>query len=110
MYKTRVDWDTVGESINGALYRRKNDTFGLAIALHAISGPAQQYFGAGGSGMLVGDGGLSYVGARILETYYKIGLTKEAGITADYKRVGNPSFNSARGPVSVFGLRYHIQR
>ena len=98
-----------GVSIDGGLYHRPNDGFGLAGVVNTISAPAQQYFAAGGLGILVGDGALSYSGERILETYYKIGFTGSAAITADYQFVRNPAYNTVRGPVSIFGLRYHVQ-
>ncbi|MGD1067588.1 MAG: carbohydrate porin, partial [Vulcanimicrobiaceae bacterium] len=98
-----------GLSIDGGLYHRPNDGIGVAEALNAISAPAQQYFAAGGDGILVGDGGLSYGGEKILETYYKIGLTRNVGITFDYQRVVDPAYNTARGPVAIYGLRYHLQ-
>jgi high affinity Mn2+ porin len=100
---------SAGVSVDGTLYRRPNDGFGLAAAFNEISAPAQQYFGAGGLGILAGDGGLSYGGERVVETYYKFGVAKAGAITADYQRVVNPAYNTARGPVSVFGLRYHAQ-
>jgi len=98
-----------GVSVDGGLYRRPNDVFGLAAVSNTISGPAQQYFAAGGLGILVGDGALSYSGERILETYYKVGITGSGAITADYQFIRNPAYNTVRGPVSVFGLRYHVQ-
>ena len=98
-----------GVSIDGHLYRRPDDAFGLACAFNAISAPAQRYFAAGGLGILAGDGALSYGGERVLETYYKAGFTKYFALTFDYQYLTNPAYNTARGPVSVFGLRYHAQ-
>ncbi len=99
-----------GISVDGKLYRRPDDAIGVAAALNGLSAPAREYFGAGGLGVLVGDGTLSYSGERIIETYYKLGLTKIVGLTFDYQRITNPGYNVARGPVSVYGLRYHLQR
>jgi high affinity Mn2+ porin len=98
-----------GISVDGALFNRPADAFGLALAFNALSGPAQQYFTDGGLGVLIGDGGLSYAGERILETYYKLGVTRIGAITLDYQHVSNPGYNAVRGPVSVVGLRYHVQ-
>jgi high affinity Mn2+ porin len=100
---------SAGVSVSGDLYHRPDDTFGLAGALNGISNPAKQYFAAGGLGIVVGDGALSYSGERILETYYKAGFTKHFGLTFDYQYVVNPAYNTRRGPVSVYGLRYHAQ-
>jgi len=66
-------------------------------------------FAAGGIGILIGDGDLSYTPERIAETYYKVGLGALAAITFDYQRLAYPAYNLARGPVSIFGIRYHVQ-
>jgi high affinity Mn2+ porin len=99
---------STGISIDGHLYHRPGDAFGLAGAFNGISNPAQQFFAAGGNGILVGDGALTYGGERILETYYKASFTKHFGLTFDYQRIGNPAYNVVRGPVSVYGARYHL--
>jgi high affinity Mn2+ porin len=98
-----------GLSIDGALYQRPHDAFGLAGALNGLSSPAIQYFAAGGLGILVGDGALSYGDERVLETYYKLGFSKNLGLTFDYQHITNPAYNTVRGPVSIFGVRYHVQ-
>jgi high affinity Mn2+ porin len=98
-----------GLSIDGGLYRRPNDAIGLAGVVNTISAPAQQYFAAGGLGILIGDGALSYAAERIIEAYYKVGFGQVGAITADYQFVRNPGYNTVRGPVAIFGLRYHAQ-
>lgn len=97
-----------GVSVDGGLYSRPYDTFGIAWAANAISIPAQEYLAAGGLGVLAGDGGLSYGGEHIMETYYKLGVTKYGALTFDYQHVVNPAYNTMRGPVSIFGMRYHL--
>lgn len=97
-----------GITVNGNRYRRPNDSFGLAGATNSLSMPAQAYFAAGGLGVLVGDGAQTYGGEHIIETYYKAGFTQHAGVTFDFQRVFNPAYNIVRGPVSVLGLRYHV--
>lgn len=98
-----------GVSVAGERYHRPNDAVGLAVARNGISGPAQQYFAAGGLGVLVGDGALSYAGEHIIETYYKLGISPAFGLTFDVQRITNPGYDTVRGPVSVYGLRYHAQ-
>jgi high affinity Mn2+ porin len=97
---------SAGLSVSGKLYRRPLDTFGLAGAVNGLSAPAKQYFAAGGLGVLVGDGDLSYAGEQIIETYYKAGIGKNFALTFDYQHIANPAYNTARGPISVLGLRY----
>ncbi len=98
-----------GVSVNGGLYRRPSDAIGAAFAFNGLSQPAQRYFAAGGTGLIIGDGGLTYGTERILETYYKLGLTRTFGLTFDYQFIQNPGYNTVRGPISIFGVRYHTQ-
>jgi high affinity Mn2+ porin len=97
-----------GLSINGKLYHRPNDAIGIAGVANALSAPAQAYFAAGGVGVLIGDGAQTYGGEHVIESYYRAGFGEHAGITFDFQRVFNPAYNVVRGPVSVFGLRYHL--
>lgn len=98
-----------GVSIDGGLYQRPNDTLGIACSLNGLSVPAQRYFAAGGTGLLLGDGSLSYGGEQVLEAFYRVGFSKSIGFTFDYQHLTNPGYNLVRGPISIFGLRYHVQ-
>jgi high affinity Mn2+ porin len=65
---------------------------------------------AGGLGGIIGDGQLPNAGPeQILEAYYSVALFSFAHFTADYQFIKNPAYNRDRGPVSVFGLRLHVQ-
>ena len=57
--------------------------------------------------MLDGDGALNYGSERVWETYYSFPICKNVHGTFDYQFVSNPAFNRDRGPVSVFGIRFH---
>jgi high affinity Mn2+ porin len=98
---------SMGLSLSGDLWNRPNDTFGLAGVLSAMSSVHQQFLEDGGTGILAGDGALSYGLEKSLETYYNFALWKSVHITADYQFFINPAFNRARGPVSVLGARLH---
>jgi high affinity Mn2+ porin len=100
---------SAGVSISGALWNRPNDTFGLAGVVNGISKVQQDYFAAGGLGILAGDGALSYGLEKTLETYYSFQVWKNINATADYQYVIDPAYNEARGPVSILGLRLHWQ-
>jgi len=98
---------SAGLSINGDFWHRTNDTVGLAGVVNGISRVQQDYFAAGGLGILAGDGALSYNLEKTLETYYKAQVWKNFYATADYQFVTNPAYNAARGPVSILSMRLH---
>ena len=99
-----------GLSLKGGAWARRDDAIGLALESAGISRAAQQYFAAGGLGVLVGDGRLlNYGRETVAEIYYSAALFQGVGLTADYQFVANPAYNPDRGPISVLGLRLHGQ-
>ena len=98
---------TLGVSVKGGAWHRPEDTFGLAGAANGISRAHQEFFDAGGTGILAGDGKLSYGWEKILETYYDFQVWKTIHTTVDYQFITDPAFNRDRGPVSVFAARVH---
>ena len=98
---------SLGLSINGESWRRPDDTFGLAGVANGISKSAQEFFAAGGTGILGGDGHLDYGWEKILETYYDAKIWKDVHAALDYQFITDPAFNRDRGPVSVFAARLH---
>ncbi len=107
---TDVDYTaTLGLSWKGEAWHRPGDTVGLAGVANGISRIEQEFFEAGGLGILGGDGNLNYAWEKTLETYYDAAIWKTIHLAVDYQLIGDPAFNRARGPVSVFGLRLHWQ-
>ena len=103
-----ANWSaSLGVSIKGAVRNRPDDTLGLAGIVSGASHDQQEFLEAGGLGILDGDGTLSYSPEKVLETYYNFQLEKSVSLMLDYQFVDDPAFNSARGPVSVFGARVH---
>jgi high affinity Mn2+ porin len=98
---------TLGLSVKGAAWHRPDDTYGIAGALNGISRVHQEFFEAGGTGILAGDGNLSYGLEKILETYYDVAVWKTIHVALDYQFITDPAFNRDRGPVSVIGARLH---
>jgi high affinity Mn2+ porin len=98
---------TLGLSIKGESWHRPNDTIGLAGVLNGLSRVHRDFFDAGGTGILAGDGALTYGLEQILELYYDFALWKTIHATLDYQFINHPAFNRDRGPVSVFGARLH---
>ena len=55
------------------------------------------------------DGALNYAKERVLEAYYDGKIAKHLRGALDYQFIADPAFNSARGPVSAFGMRLHFE-
>ena len=98
---------TLGLSIKGEYWHRPNDTFGLAGVLNGITRVHQEFFEAGGTGILAGDGALNYGWEQDMETYYDVQIWKTLHGALDYQFVSNPAYNRDRGPISIFGARLH---
>ena len=98
---------SLGISVKGEGWKRPNDTLGLAGVLNGLSHAHRDFFGAGGVGILAGDGALTYGIEGILETYYDFNVWKTIHMTLDYQFINHPAFNRDRGPVSVVGGRLH---
>jgi high affinity Mn2+ porin len=99
---------SLGASLKGGRWSRAADTVGLAAVMNLISKAHQDFFAAGGTGILVGDGRLSYGPESILEAYYALGIADPLALTLDYQFVVNPAYNSDRGPVSIFAARARV--
>jgi len=98
---------SLGASIKGESWHRSNDTVGVAYVLNGISHVHQEFLEAGGTGILVGDGNLSYGLEKIMETYYDFQVWKTVHGALDYQFIEDPAFNRDRGPVSVVATRLH---
>ena len=105
---TDVDYaGTLGLGVKGESWHRAGDTVGLAGILDGITPVEREYFAAGGTGILAGDGQLNYGLEEGMETYYDFQLCQNAHAALDFQFINNPAFNQDRGPVCVFGARLH---
>ncbi len=98
---------SLGLSIKGAAWNRPNDTVAIAGIVNRISKIHAAYLQQGGTGILVGDGTLSYAPEKIIETYYDVAVRGWLHVAFDYQLVFNPAYNRDRGPVNVFAVRLH---
>ncbi|HTA29877.1 MAG TPA: carbohydrate porin [Candidatus Cybelea sp.] len=98
---------SAGVSVKGDFWHRPNDTVGLAGNVNGISRAQQEFFAAGGLGILAGDGALNYGLEKTLETYYNYQVWKSLHVSADYQFIIDPAYNRDRGPVSVLSGRIH---
>ncbi|HTT84247.1 MAG TPA: carbohydrate porin [Rhizomicrobium sp.] len=99
-----------GLSLRGNEWQRPDDTVGLAFVGDDISHSARAYFADGGLGTLIGDGQLPHYGfEKIVEANYTAQITSWFWAAADYQFVTNPGYNADRGPVSILGMRFHLE-
>jgi hypothetical protein len=100
---------SAGAVLKGERWARPQDTVGLAMAVNGLSTAQIQYLSQGGMSPFVGDGQIQYKKERIWEAYYSHQVHDHLSLTLDLQRIANPAYNSARGPVNVFGLRAHVE-
>ena len=98
-----------GASLKGGRWGRPDDTVGLGAAVNTITTAHRAFLAAGGSTILLGDGGLSYGHEVDLEAYYAARLLPFLTLTGDYQLIENPGYNKDRGPAQVFGGRLHAE-
>ena len=95
--------------LDGALWQRKGDNIGIALALNGISQDHRNYLQAGGYGFIIGDDKLNYSPEFITELFYEFSLPEfHLFLTPDYQFVLHPAYNADRGPVHVLGMRAHV--
>jgi high affinity Mn2+ porin len=114
---------SVGGQVSGVHWTRKEDHLGAAVAIEGLSGPHRDYLAAGGSGFVLGDGRLSYAHEQILEIYYRADIPwpfndttqvfkkypLKLQLTPDFQYIRNPAYNSDRGPVKFWAVRFHLE-
>lgn len=98
---------SAGLSLTGVRWDRPDNTFGIAGVVNRLPGAAQEYFTAGGIGILIGDGHLRYGAEQVVESYYARRVNSHLAL--DYLHANNPAYNRDRGPVSIYGVRVHLE-
>jgi hypothetical protein len=98
-----------GGTTRGSAWGRPRDLAGAAAGLSWISSAHADYLRLGGVDGFVGDGALREAPETVVELFYSVDLLRVASVTLDYQHIWNPGFNADRGPVDVFGLRFHAQ-
>ncbi|HZZ85505.1 MAG TPA: carbohydrate porin [Anaeromyxobacteraceae bacterium] len=98
----------VGLVQSGARWGRPDDEAGLGVVVSGLSDVHRRYLAAGGYGFIIGDGALRYAPEVLGEAYYRLALTREVSLGANYQPIVDPAFNADRGPVHVFTGRVHV--
>ena len=98
---------SAGVVLDGKLWDRSQDGIGVGFARNQINQARQAFLQAGNYDLFIGDGFLVYAPEAVLETYYKFGIVRGVHITLDWQNINNPAYNQARGPINVYGIRFH---
>jgi high affinity Mn2+ porin len=93
---------------SGSRWNRPEDEAGVGLVVSGLSNLHRRYLAAGGYGFLIGDGALRYGPEVLGEIYYRLALTREVSLGANYQPIFNPAFNRDRGPIHVFTGRAHV--
>jgi high affinity Mn2+ porin len=98
----------LGGFSKGNAWRRRNDRAGVAFVADGIVAAHQRYLALGGLGFVLGDGGLTYGPEKIFESFYTAHVWRGIFVSGDLQHINNPGYNMVRGPVTVGGLRLHV--
>lgn len=107
---TEIDRSIAGGfRFKGGGWARPSDVAGLALAVNGLSGHHRRYLENGGTGLIIGDGALSYSPEEIVEIYYTFQPSHWLQLGPDFQSIRHPGYNAVRGPVSIFALRAHVE-
>lgn len=98
---------SVGALGKGGAWHRASDQLGLGLGLSWISNVHADFLSLGGVDGFVGDGKLRRSAEGVAEAFYSVNLAGPTWIALDYQFIFNPGYNADRGPVHVFGARFH---
>ncbi len=99
----------IGTYFVGSRWGRSLDRAGAAFVSSGIKSYHQQYLADGGLGFILGDGGLTYGRETIEEGFYTVHAWRGLFFAFDLQHVNNPGYNKVRGPVTVPGVRLHLE-
>ena len=97
---------TLGLSIKGEFWGRANDTVGLAGIINGISPVHREFFAAGGTGILAGDGNLNYGLEKVMEAYYDFRDLEDPAWGAGLPVYQRPGLQPRSGAGLSSGRRY----
>jgi high affinity Mn2+ porin len=106
-----------GVVAKGSLWNRKTDVAGIGMNLGWLSEAHIEYLRLGGVDGFIGDGDIRAAPETNLDVFYGVNLNllnsiwflSSCWFSVDYQHVINPAFNADRGPVDIFGARFHVE-
>jgi high affinity Mn2+ porin len=100
---------SIGTVVKGAMWKQPLDTAGMGFGTSWISPMHAKYLAMGGVDGFIGDSALTKAHEDMTDAYYSRHLTKSIYLSLDYQHVWNPGYNAVRGPVNLFGGKFHVQ-
>jgi hypothetical protein len=99
----------IGTYFVGTRWHRSLDRAGAVFVSSGIKSYHQRYLANGGLGFILGDGALTYGRETIEEAFYTVHVWRGLFFAFDLQHINNPGYNQARGPVTVPGIRVHLE-
>jgi high affinity Mn2+ porin len=99
----------LGTLLSGKPWGRPRDLSGAAVAVAWISDIHADYLRMGGVDGFAGDGNITSAMESVMEAFYSFHFLNAAWLSADFQRVTHPAFNADRGPVNIYGARFHVE-
>jgi len=100
---------SVGTVVKGTLWGQPLDSAGVGFGTSWISAIHAQYLKMGGVDGFIGDGALTQANENMTEIFYSRHISRSIYLSFDYQRVWNPGYNAVRGPVNLFGGKFHVE-
>jgi high affinity Mn2+ porin len=100
---------SIGTLAKGTLWGQPLDSAGLGFGTSWISPMHARYLRMGGVDGFIGDGALTQANENMTEIFYSRHIARSIYLSFDYQRVWNPGYNAVRGPVNLFGGKFHVE-
>jgi high affinity Mn2+ porin len=101
---------SAGTLAKGTLWGQALDSAGLGFGTSWISPMHARYLRMGGVDGFIGDGALTtQANENMTEVFYSRHIARSTYLSFDYQRVWNPGYNAVRGPVNLFGGKFHVE-
>ena len=100
---------SLGVLAHGNDWKRDDDLAGVGLGVSWISSAHAAYLALGGVDGFVGDGALQAAAEGVTEAFYSLHLIGPTWASGDYQFIFHPGYNAARGPVHIFGARFHAE-
>ncbi len=98
-----------GVLAKGEAWGRVRDLAGIATGLAWISRSHADYLAAGGVDGFIGDGRITPAMESVVEAFYSFHFFDALWASVDVQHISHPAFNADRGPVEIFGARFHAE-